>query len=135
MIGWKPEEDDKLRQVYGKTSREELENLFGRKKQAIWLRAKKLGLIKVSGRVSGRHRWSTAELEKLYQMTMVMSSPKELALAFPGMGMDEIIIEAEKTGCDICYLKNREVLKRSVDVIIDIDLTLNLKTVAIKMGG
>jgi len=128
MIGWKPEEDDKLRQVYGKIGKDELENLFGRKKQAIWLRAKRLGIAQ--GKSPKRH-WSVKEAELLFSLTKRMADPKEIAAAFPGVAMDEILTEAERIECDICYLKNREVIRRSVDVIIDLDMTLNFKNVRV----
>jgi len=128
MIGWKPEEDDKLRQAYGKTGTEEIEKMFGRKKQAIWLRAKKLGIVQ--GKSPKRH-WSVKEAELLFALTKRMADPKEIANAFPGVPMDEILREAERIECDICYLKNREVIRRSVDVIIDLDMTLNFKNVRV----
>ena len=128
MTGWTPEEDGKLRQTWGKTDHPGLEVLFGRKYQAIWLRAKKVGLVKSH---PARRHWSVKEIEKLFEMTKVMASPKELAQAFPGVALDEMIIEADRVGCDICYLKNRELIRRSVDVIIDLDLTLNFKRVNI----
>ena len=130
MLGWLPVEDEDLKQMYGKSSKAELESRFDRKYQAIWLRAKKLGLAK--SQAKGKHRWSEKELDRLFTMTKGMADPKEIAKAFPGVAMDELIAEAEKIGCEINYLKNREVIRRSVDVIVDLDLTINFAKVSVR---
>ena len=128
MFRWTPAEDEKLKQIYGKAEKAVLEKQFGRNYQAIWLRAKKLGVAKPGG---SKHHWSIKECETLFKMTELMNSPKELADALPGITLDDMMAQGKKLGCDLCYLNRWEVIRKSVEIVLDVDLTLNFKSVKI----
>jgi len=121
---WTGAEDNRLRTMFGKSDPKVLEREFKRKYAAIYFRAKSLGIA--HGRQK-KKAWSVESLELLFSLTKNMASPKELQMAFPGIEFSDILEEAKRSECDICYLINREQIRKSVDVIVDIDLTLNIR--------
>jgi hypothetical protein len=145
MIGWKPEEDKILRERWPMTvnnnleEKARLEKAFGKKWGTIWKRAQRLGLTGHVGKgapAKVAHRWTVQEGEKLFSLTERMAQPKELLDAFPGLDLKEIMAEADRISCDICYLRNRETLMKSIDMKlnVDLDLNLNIRSVNVQMG-
>ncbi len=122
---WQVREDRELKSLWGKVDKREIEKRFNRKFGTVWLRAKFLGLTKGRGQLVAKHSWKQDELEKLFQLTSKMASPAELRKEFPGIEIQDIIKEADRIECDTCYLKTREVFRKSVDVIVDVDVDLN----------
>lgn len=129
-MAWTIGEDQRLRELYSKGDKDLMTKEFGRKWGTIWLRAKKLGLTRLRGSVV--KKWSVDDLEKLFDLTEKMADPKDIARQFPGVPMDEIFREAEKIGADICYMRNREVIRKSIDIVVDAVLVLNINGIEIK---
>ena len=146
---WDFDMDEKLRQLWPVTKdKSSLEKIFGLKEGTIWLRAKSLGLtskrkpnnnkpkIEKIKKIT-KKKWMSEDIERLYKLTTEKVPPRELMNAFPGLNLSDIIEEADRVSCDTCYLKNRETLMKSIDVMVNVnlDLDLNIRSVKVRCEG